>query len=98
MAEGPSGVGVEFWLDGGEPELFDGAEVELSGGVSECAEHLADVVITEYDAFAEVVCVAWVALQEESVDDAAVVGDDIADIDTERGVRGVRVRVEQDEI
>jgi hypothetical protein len=63
----------------------------LSGAVAEVAEQVAGVVLAEHDPFAKKVGEAWVALNEESVDDAAVVGDDVADVNAERGVRGMGV-------
>jgi hypothetical protein len=63
-----------------------------------CARDVATLVSAEYDAFPEVVLEARVALYEEPIDDAAVVRDDVAEVDAERCVRAVRFFREQFEV
>ena len=89
---------VGLRLDRGEPELLDGANIELPSTISERAEHCAAVVFADHHAFSEIVREAWIASNKEPVYHATVVRDDIADIHTKRGIRGIAVFREQHEV
>src|SRR5205814_2296150 len=85
-------------LDCRQPKLLDCSNVELTGTVPKRSEHFSLLFVVEHNALAKIGRKGWIAVNKEAVHDAAIVCDDISDVDTERSVRRIGVLCEQHEI